>query len=262
MAQEEEGQEMTKSHNLVASTPPFYMPENMVFDEANGSGEGEIVLDPTSGDFDPPYEGNAQGWEFDLKVVGTDISGTFYTRDQFFLTGLYDQEKILYPVGNNIQTAEPPLWRSKNSDNKYLREVELWTTQKLTEAEILRAVHAFIPILPGFPSSDNGPEAYLDSEQVIAGRSRTYSGNANLNSILGFGSLIHESIIGEGEPVACPDLHYVRAYYMYAEFQYAPGWTVIDLPSARDILSVVEMKATDDRQWMTQVIRGAALDVN
>ena len=267
MAKEEEGQEMTKSHNLVASTPPLYITDGMTSGSTYGATAGtqtDLILDTTAVGFESPMGGEAQGWDFELTVSVDPLTGFMYTRDQFFLTGLYDQEKILYPVGNNIQTAEPPLMQSRNSASKFVREVELWTTQKLTESEIRRAVHYAIPILPGFQSSDAGPapEAYLDSEQVIAGRSRVYSGNAAFTEELGFMTLVHDTVIGEGEPIACPDLHYVRAFYQYAEYVYGANWLVCDWPSARDILSVVEVKAKDDRQWMTQVIRGAALDVN
>ena len=265
MAKEEEGQERTKSHNLVASTPPLYVSDGLQYASTYGATAGTetaLILDTTAVGFESPMGGESQGWNFELTVSVSTLQGFFYTRDQFFLTGLYDQEKILYPVGNNIQTAEPPLMQSRNSATKYIREVELWTTQKLTESEIRKAVHYSIPILPGFLSSDLGPDAYLDSEQLIAGRSRVYSGNAAFTEELGFMTLVHDAVIGEGEPIACPDLHYVRAFYNYAEFSYTPNWRVCDWPSARDILSVVELKAKDDRQWMTQVIRGAALDVN
>jgi len=231
----------------------------MTYSKPDGTA-GTIVLDETAPGYDAPYRGTSEDWTFNLTVSPTLLAMSCYTRKQHTLTGLYDQEQILYPVGANVQTAEPPLWQSKLAQQKYMREVELWTTQELTEQEVFNAVHYSMPILPGFPGSALSPEAYMNSGQVIAGRSRVYSGTTSLDAELGFGTLIHESIIGEGEPVAAPDLHYVRAYYSYAVWQFAANWIVLDVPSMRDILTVAQVSAKDDTQWMTRVVRGAAPD--
>ena len=148
--------------NLVASTTPIYM--YSAFDKVDG-----IDL-TTEGVKDFHYD----GWDFILTVAGTRVNGYAFTRCDWELTGLYDQDIALIPVAANIQTSEPPLLASKDSTDKYMRTAEVWTTERLDRGNAIDIVHYAQPTLPGFEGGDLVP-AYMDPEQLISGRATTYA---------------------------------------------------------------------------------------
>ena len=235
--------------NIVASTTPVYI--YSAFDKVDG-------IDFTT-------EGSKQfhydGWDFIITVASQRVNGYCWTRSDWELTGLYDQDIALVPVAANIQTSEPPLLVSKDSSDKYMRTCELFTTERLSRNEALDIVHYAQPTLPGFAGGDL-VDAFMNPEQVISGRSTTYAGNANFYAPVGFMSPVHQCIIGEGEPCASPDLHYIRACYFDTNLNAGTSGFTLDLPAARDILTVAKHDMTKDPiGWAAQVIRGARLDV-
>ena len=234
--------------NIVASTGPIYM--YSAFDKVEGIDLTEI------GSKNFEYG----GWFFTITVSAQRVNGYAWTRSNWELGGLYDGEVALVPMAANIQTAEPPLLKSKDSTDKYLRETCLFTTQALSDSEAQRCVHYAQPTLPGFLGGDL-VEAYMTSEQVISGRATTYAGNANFFSELGFMTPTHQAIIGEGEPCASPDLHYIRAVYWDTNLNVGTADFLFDFPAARDILTVAKVDMSDAFvEWASQVARGVALD--
>ncbi len=236
--------------NIVASSGPVYMYSN--FTNVDG-------VDLTS---EGAHNFEYGGYHFIITVstATNSVVGYCWTRTNWELTGLYDQEVSLIPVAANVQTSEPPLLVSKDSGGKYLREASFFTTQALTDSEAQRCVHYAQPTPPGFLGGDL-VEAYMSSEQVISGRSTTYCGNANFASHLGFMTPAHQAIIGEGEPCATPDLHHIRAFYWSTNLNDAEQDFLMDLPAARDILTVAKVDMSDQGvEWATQVVRGVALD--
>ena len=236
--------------NLVAECNPIYM--YSAFDKNT-----EVDLTSVGSDL---FE--YDGWNFEITVASaTRVVGYAWTRKNWELTGLYEDEVALVPMAANVQSSEPPLLISKESSHKFLRVAELWTTQALTDAQAKDAVDSIQPTLPGFNGGDV-VQAYLDPEQLISGRSTVYCGNLNFSSELGFMSIAHQSIIGEGEPCASPDLHYVKAIYWETNLNIATADFVLDVPATRDILTVAKMDMTSrGPAWTAQVIRGSALDV-
>ena len=235
--------------NLVAECNPIYM--YSAFDKNTEADLTAVGFD----DFE--YD----GWHFQITVTAQRVSGYAWTRKNWELTGLYEDEVALVPMAANVQSSEPPLLKSKESSDKYMRVAELWTTQELTDAQARVAVDAIQPTLPGFNGGDVG-KAYLDPEQLISGRSTVYCGNLNFSSELGFMSIAHQSIIGEGEPCASPDLHYVKAIYWDTNLNIGTSDFVLDVPATRDILTVAKVDMTSrETAWSAQVIRGSALDV-
>jgi len=235
--------------NIVASINPIYM--YTAFDKVVG------VDFTTEGNYRFEY----MGWEFDITVASQTVSGYCITHKNWELTGLYEGEVALVPVAANVQTSEPPLLVSKDATNKYMRVAELWTTEALTSVERTYPVHYAQPTLPGFPGGDL-VEGYMSAEQLIAGRSTTYCGNANFYAPLGFMSVAHQSIIGEGEPCASPDLHYCKAIYFSTNLNAGTSGFLLDVPASRDILTVAKVDMTNDTNaWTAQVIRGSKLDV-
>ena len=234
--------------NIVAECNPIYM--YSAFDK-------NTEVDLTGTGFDAfQYS----GWHFEITITATRVSGYAWTRKNWELTGLYEDEVALVPMAANVQSSEPPLLKSKDSSDKFMRMAELWTTQELTDAQAKDAVDSIQPTLPGFNGGDV-VEAYLDPEQLISGRSTVYCGNLNFNPQLGFMSIAHQSIIGEGEPCASPDLHYVKAIYWDTNLNDATADFLLDVPATRDILTVAKVDMTSrGPAWTAQVIRGSALD--
>ena len=202
------GKKKVRTHNLVADTPPFYAYNNMTISTTTGTDTIDILEYES-------YNGRVDGWQFESTFSATSMQTTCWYRKKFDLGGIYDQYHVLYPIGNVCQQAEPPLWPSDLANNKYMREVEIWSTRELNRHEVKACVNYAIPTLPSFAGSPSGPDAFMDDPQVIAGRSRMYSGTASFSAELGFGVMLHENIIGQGEPIASPELHYVRAYYLW-----------------------------------------------
>lgn len=235
--------------NIVADIAPIYM--YSAFNNVDG--------------VDLQSEGNYQfeymGWSFNITVASTTVSGYCATSKNWELTGLYEGEVALVPVAANVQTSEPPLLASKDATNKYMRVAELWTTQALSRNELQHAVNYAQPTLPGFQGGDI-VEAYMSAEQLIAGRSTTYCGNANFYAPVGFMSVAHQSIIGEGNPCASPDLHYCKCIYFTTNLNAGTAGFTLDVPASRDILTVAKVDMTDDpNAWTAQVVRGSNLDV-
>lgn len=250
---------MTSARNIVAATNPLYILQGYKYIADDGT---EKTFD--FGESDSSGNGHADDWRIMLQVAPTGGLVTMYAyqRKKFDLTGLYNQEKMIIPLGNNIQTSEPPLLGADNPKDCFLREFEIWSTVELTSREIeTRLLNPFIPTLPGFPASPQGPDAYLDPSNVIAGRARLFVGTSVFGTGYGFMSKLHESIIGEGEPAAAPDLHYVRGFYMQTiKPGSLTGWVFCDLPGARDILTVGVTETKDAVHWLNQIDRGAYND--
>lgn len=258
---------MSSVRNLVAATPPLYIANGSRIYDKDGNVQ---VLDFTDTDDSGP--GVGQDWHVNITIGGANapVTMTAYYRKRFDLTGLYNQEEMIIPLANNIQTSEAPLLGGKAPEDAYLREFELWTTVELTETEITeKLLNAYIPTLPGFlgrqPEAGVGvdptPSAYLDSTNVIAGRARLYVGTTTMAGDYGFMTKLHESVIGEGEPAAAPDLHYVRGFYAYSITPSSvSSWVFADFPAARDILTVGVTSPKDDVVWLDQIDRGAYND--
>lgn len=260
---------MTDARNIVASTPPLYIHQGGKYEDKDGT-----IVTIDFADSDTSGEGYTQDWNINLTIAGGTagaVTLTAFQRKRFDLTGLYKQEKMIFPLGNNIQASESPLVGADKATDCFLREFEFWTTVELTDREIeSQLLNAYMPTMPGFmgrqPDGGGGalptPQAYLDSSNVIAGRARLYVGSSLFGTGYGWMTKIHESIIGEGEPAAAPDLHYVRAYYISTKTP-APGvsnWVFCDLPATRDVLTVGVTGVKDDVQWLNQIDRGAYND--
>jgi hypothetical protein len=235
--------------NIVAEINPVYL---------------YTAFDKVGGLFDGTSEGNYQfdymGWNFNITISAQAVSGYASTRKNWELTGLYEGEVALVPVAANVQASEPPLLASKDAGDKYMRVAELWTTRALTRNEAASCVNYAQPTPPGFPGGDI-VDAYMDTEQLISGRYTTYCGNANFDSELGFMSIAHQSILGEGEPAASPDLHYIKAVWFQTNLNAGTAGFTWDMPASRDILTVAKVDMTGDvNAWTAQVIRGSNLD--
>jgi len=235
--------------NIVADISPIYM--YSAFSNVTG-----VDLESEGN-----YKFEYMGWTFDITVAGAAVSGYCWSQKNWELTGLYEGDVALVPIAANVQTSEPPLLVSKDATNKYMRVAELWTTQALNITQVKYPVNYAQPTLPGFQGGDI-VEAYMNAEQLIAGRSTTYCGNANFYAPLGFMSVAHQSIIGEGEPCASPDLHYLKAIYFSTNLNSGTAGFLLDVPASRDILTVAKVDMTGDvNAWTAQVIRGSTLDV-
>lgn len=236
--------------NIVAEINPIYL--YSAFDSVTG-----IELD-TEGAHTFEWD----QWNFEITVATQGVTGYCWAKKNWELTGLYEEEVALVPVAANVQTAEPPLLPSKDAANKYMRVAEFWTTRELTRNETKAMVNYAQPTLPGFPGGTiTGTDAFMSPEQVISGRSSVYSGNLNFTPDLGFMTLVHQSIIGEGEPCASPDLHYTKAIYFSTNLNDGKVGFILDVPGSRDILTVGKVDMTKESStWTAQVIRGSDLD--
>jgi len=236
---------MSAVRTLCGSSSPLYF--DAVFNDAGISGM-------SSSD---EYTFAFNGWECTLNLHSSNIlmTGNFSYKQKYDLTGLYNNDEGLFPIGLDSQAAEPPSMICKNY-GAFAREFEFWTTVELKDADLTNLFQFASPVMPSFDGWYR--ESSITAEQIIAGKATTWiASTAVSNPTFGYMVPIHSSAIGEGMACVGPDLHYTRVIYTYsAVANFAQGSWLIDFPSRHSLLTVAIDKVSDPAEFLTYAARG------
>jgi hypothetical protein len=207
---------LTGQSQLMCSTPPFLI---------------------SSGTWQQFQDQVRLNWNGDLQVVGNQL--IFYIRQELALSGISAEELAVFPGAWDVQEIELPFGypllgiidgASNGATQQQLEIHDVWTTQELTEVDILNELFSSSgpSLAPGFldvPQGSASISRYLDYEQVIAGRSRQFqvAGKDTQSLPIGTGFpkvlavKVNDQVWGMGSPVASDTIHHVRAIRMYID---------------------------------------------
>ena len=175
------------------------------------------------------------------------IDGRFAWAEQqkIELTGLAKKEKVPIPQGWSVQEMLPPrgycygLYEREYdegapptpNDLPWNCEIhDFWTTRELTDEELSTIAGVAInqrsgPGMEGYAytvaSAGNAQPPFMDWEQIVAARSRTYAPTGNSGFDYGrllldpavrkqYVAKLHDNQWGSMEPIACLDLYHCR----------------------------------------------------
>lgn len=196
-------------------------------------------------------------WQSLNDPAGTQWEVKLYNQQPIEIQGLVAGEKHWDSSAIRIEAAEQAkalfgIWKdTAPAAFNFLREYHVFSTKKLTNAEILDLLTLQNPIMVGFSDSN------LTENQLVFGLAREYTGLSNMFTDGNFGndgrlSLSYENVMGTGTPVAQGRIWYTRMIYCWLN---AAGGSAtssppqfIDIPATRASLvgEVVKPKNTLD----------------
>lgn len=160
--------------------------------------------------------GTYEGWTSNNPPVGTEWDVQLYNQQEIEIQGLVAEGMHWDSNTVRIEQAEPlranlGTWKDPSPAlYGFIREYHIFTTKKLTSAEINQLFPIVTPLLPGMVGSA------LNENQLIFAVAREYTSYQNMVNDYAFKNdwrvtPTYENILGNGYPVAQGRIFYTRA---------------------------------------------------